>query len=217
MVIAKQALTYAEVLGWIVKQVLPTADIQILVQGQEALASLKEQPADYLILGLSFADMDGMSLLLQASELKLARRMIIVAEIRDELLIPTLQTARVDAILDTATESLDGIQEALRMVRDDKVYVSPSLHAYLVERGPEMQRPRLTSAELRILRLIGTGQDNQEAGLELGLSESTVQTHRRNIMQKLKVSTSAKLVREAVRLGYVRIGYNTPATAESAL
>ena len=208
VVIAKQDRTYAEALGLIVQQVLPESEIRTMVRGQEALGELKAQPADYLLLGLNFQDVDGMDLLLQISEHRLARRVLIVADIRDELVIPTLHTARVDAILDTGTEPLATIREALRMVRDGKVYVSPSLHAYLVERSPELQRIKLTPAELRILRLIGSGQDNQEAGFALGLSESTVQTHRRNIMHKLKVSTSAKLVREAVRLGYVHISYN---------
>jgi DNA-binding NarL/FixJ family response regulator len=212
VVIAKQDRTYAEALGLIVQQVLPETEIQTHLRGKEVLATLQAQVADYLLLGLNFPDVDGMDLLLQISERRLARHVLIVAEIRDELVIPTLHTARVDAILDTGTEPLESIREALRMVRDGKVYVSPSLHAYLVERGPELQRIKLTPAELRILRLIGSGQDNQEAGFALGLSESTVQTHRRNIMHKLKVSTSAKLVREAVRLGYVRISYNAAET-----
>jgi hypothetical protein len=37
------------------------------------------------------------------------------------------------------------------------------------------------------------------------LSAATVQTHRRNIMHKLGVASSAKLVREAIRLGMVQI------------
>lgn len=216
MVVAKQDRTYAEALGWIGSQAFPAADIQICVRGQEALAALKSHATDYLLVGLNFPDLDGLDMLLQISEQRLARRVLVVAEIRDELVIPTLHTARVDAILDTGTEPLHAVREALRMVHEGKVYVSPSLHGYLVDRSPALQRPHLTPAELRVLRVIGTGQDNQEAGVTLGLSESTVQTHRRNIMHKLKVSTSAKLVREAVRLGYVRISYNGYPGTESA-
>ena len=54
--------------------------------------------------------------------------------------------------------------------------------------------------------MIGDGSDDREAATRLGLSVATVTTHRRNIMRKLDVPSSAKLVREAVRLGVVRIG-----------
>jgi DNA-binding NarL/FixJ family response regulator len=66
--------------------------------------------------------------------------------------------------------------------------------------------PRLTPAELQVFCVIGDGSDDREAAARLGLSKATVTTHRRNIMRKLGVSSSAKLVREAVRLGVVRIG-----------
>ena len=214
--IAKQDRTYAEALGLIAQEVLPEATISIHVNGQEALAALHDATWDYLLLGLNFRDLDGMDLLLQVSEERLARRVLIMADMQDELVIPSLQTARVDAILDTGSEHLDAIRQALQMVREGKVYISPRLHACLLERGDAWQRPHLTPAELRVLRLIGTGLDNQEAGQALGLSESTVQTHRRNIMHKLKVSTSAKLVSESVRLGYAHISYDAQQASASS-
>lgn len=208
MIVAKQDRTYAEALGWICTQVFPAAEVETFGHGREALASLQNRPADFLLLGLTFRDVDGMDLLLQISQRRLVRHLLVIAEIRDELLIPALQTARVDAILDTGSETLDAVREALRAVNAGKVYVSPTLHPFLVDRGPAQQaRPDLTPAELRVLRVIGLGHDNQEAAAILGLSDATVQTHRRNIMHKLKVPTSAKLVREAVRLGLVRITY----------
>lgn len=206
MLVAKQDRTYSEGLGWLCSQVFPEAEIILFNQGTEALAALQVEPADFLLLGLTFRDTDGMDLLLQVSQHRLARHLVVVAEIQDSLLIPTLQTARVDAIIDTGTETLDAVREALRAVNDGKVYVSPSLNSSLFDRDTAQHlRIPLTPAELRVLRVIGQGNDNQEAAGVLGLSEATVQTHRRNIMHKLKVPTSAKLVREAIRLGVVRV------------
>lgn len=50
---------------------------------------------------------------------------------------------------------------------------------------------QLTAAELRVMRVIGEGNSDREAASILGLSQSTVQSHRRNIVHKLKVSKSA--------------------------
>ncbi|MFI5356187.1 MAG: LuxR C-terminal-related transcriptional regulator [Opitutales bacterium] len=206
VVIAKHDRMFAEALGDICLQVFPQASVQILGTGGEVLASLQAQPADVLLIGLRFPDMDGIELLQRICQLRLATHILVVSGILDEPLLPILHTARVDAIIDSQTEPVSVVKTALQMATAGQVYVSPSLRASLVERHPIHQMlQELTVSELRVLRVIGNGSDNQEAAQLLHLSESTVQTHRRNIMQKFKVSTSAKLVREAVRLGVVQI------------
>jgi two-component system nitrate/nitrite response regulator NarP len=147
-----------------------------------------------------------LELLQQVRDRRLAAHVLVAAGRRDESLLPALHTARVDAIIHTVEEPVSALKHARLLADQGQVYVSPSLRSLLVEPHPAQHlRQDLTSAELRVLRVIGTGSDNQEAAKELTLSEATVQTHRRNIMRKLKVSTSAKLVREAVRLGIVHI------------
>lgn len=206
VIIAKRDRTYAEALAQLCRQALPKAAILVCRSADELHAALLAQPADFLLLGLNFPGMDDLELLQDINRQKSARHVLIVADIDDVNLVPSLQTARVDAILDTGTESLKDIRKALRLVAEGRIYISPHLHPYLVDHdSARFARPKLTPAERRILRIIGNGQDDLEAARQLNLSEATVQTHRRNIMHKLKVSTSAKLVREAVRLGYVRI------------
>lgn len=205
IVVAKADLIYAESLVSICSRVFPDAEIQLFTQGTDALSMLLETRVDYILLGLSFIDQDGIELLQQVSQQRLAHNVIVVAEQQDKPLLPSLHTMRVDAIIDTYTESINGVRHALRLVSKGQVYVSPALRSYLVERhSSQTLRQLLTPGELRVLRVIGDGSDNHEAAIRLGLSESTVQTHRRSIMQKFKVSSSAKLVYEALRLGFVR-------------
>lgn len=219
ILVAKQDMVYAEALAWTASHVFPTADIRTVGRGTELLRLLYTQGVDFLILGLAFPDMDGLDLLQQITDQRLARHVLVVADVRDEVLIPRLQTARVDAILDISSETLAGVEQALSSAHAGKAYVSPTLYSYLVDRHKaDDTGSTLSPAELRVLRLIGIGQDNREAGEALGLSEATVQTHRRNIMHKLNVSTSPKLVREAIRLGLARIPSHLPHTAgESSL
>ncbi len=205
IIIAKSDQTYAESLNSICARVFPEAEIKSFTQGEAALAELLNSQVDYIILGLSFADQDGIELLQQVSQQRLASNVIVVAEQQDRPLLPSLHTMRVDAIIDTYTESINDFRNALRLVSKGQVYVSPALRPYLVEKhSSQTLRQLLTPGELRVLRIIGDGSDNQEAARTLGLSEATVQTHRRSIMKKLKVSTSAKLVYESIRLGFVR-------------
>jgi two-component system nitrate/nitrite response regulator NarL len=101
---------------------------------------------------------------------------------------------------------VEALVEALRSVASGRGYLSPSLRREMVsQRAAGVLALRLTPAELQVFCVIGDGSDDGEAAKRLAIKEATVQTHRRNIMRKLNVATSAKLVREAVRLGVVQI------------
>lgn len=205
ILIAKSDRIYAEALSAISRKVFAEAQITIHTTGSEALAALQTNTFDYCIMGLRFPDTDGVELAQEASQKRLVENLIIVAEQRDKPILPSLRTSRIDAIIDTYSETQITMRAALRLVSKGQVYVSPSLRDYLVERHSSLTlRQSLTPGELRVLRFIGTGYDNEEAGEKLGISVGTVQTHRRSIMRKFKVSSSTKLVFEAIRLGFVQ-------------
>ena len=59
----------------------------------------------------------------------------------------------------------------------------------------------LTPRERDVLPLVVSGLLNKQAAAELGISEVTLQIHRRNVMQKMAVASLADLVRVSERLG----------------
>jgi two-component system response regulator NreC len=95
--------------------------------------------------------------------------------------------------------------EAVREVAAGQRYVHPALGARLVaaeadERARAEEDP-LSEREHEILRLLALGHTNQEIASQLYLSVRTVETHRAHIMQKLRISTRAELVRYALERG----------------
>jgi two-component system, NarL family, response regulator NreC len=94
---------------------------------------------------------------------------------------------------------------AVREVASGQRYVHPALGARLVaaeadERARAEEDP-LSEREHEILRLLALGHTNQEIASQLYLSVRTVETHRAHIMQKLRISTRAQLVRYALEHG----------------
>lgn len=70
------------------------------------------------------------------------------------------------------------------------------------ELGALQERYRgLTPRERQVLPLVVSGLLNKQAAAELGISEVTLQIHRRNVMQKMAAASLADLVRMAERLG----------------
>lgn len=75
------------------------------------------------------------------------------------------------------------------------------IRAARAELGVLQQRYRdLTPREREVLPLVVSGLLNKQAAAELGISEVTLQMHRRNVMQKMAVPSLADLVRLAEKL-----------------
>ena len=67
--------------------------------------------------------------------------------------------------------------------------------------GREATEEKLTARQREVLRLLALGHTNHEIAKELFLSVRTVETHRAHLMQKLKLSNRAELVRYALDRG----------------
>ena len=94
---------------------------------------------------------------------------------------------------------------AVREVAAGGRYVNPELGARLVAADAEAARLKdedpLSDREREVLRLLALGHTNQEIAKELYISVRTAETHRAHIMQKLRLSSRAELVRYALREG----------------
>jgi two-component system, NarL family, response regulator NreC len=94
---------------------------------------------------------------------------------------------------------------AVREVAAGRRYVHPTLGARLAAaEADSMARAAadpLSEREREVLRLLALGHTNQEIAKMLYISVRTAETHRAHIMQKLRLTTRAELVRHALRQG----------------
>jgi two-component system response regulator NreC len=94
---------------------------------------------------------------------------------------------------------------AVRAVAGGERYVHPSLGARLlaadVAERKRAEADPLSDREREVLRLLALGHTNQEIAKMLFISVRTAETHRAHIMQKLRLSSRAELVRYALSEG----------------
>jgi len=94
---------------------------------------------------------------------------------------------------------------AVREIANGGSYVHPSLGARMVAAEAEARAAAeadpLSEREREVLRLLALGHTNQEIAKALYISVRTAETHRAHIMQKLRLSTRAELVRYALSQG----------------
>jgi DNA-binding NarL/FixJ family response regulator len=94
---------------------------------------------------------------------------------------------------------------ALRQVAAGEPYVHPALGARMAaaeaEAAAQADADPLSEREREVLRLLALGHTNQEIAKMLFISVRTAETHRAHIMQKLRLTTRAELVRYALAHG----------------
>jgi DNA-binding NarL/FixJ family response regulator len=97
------------------------------------------------------------------------------------------------------------LMAAIRQVLDGRIYVSEKMSATILEvfsgTRPESSSPLgvLSDREFEVFQMIGNGLDVREIAEQLHLSVKTVEVHRTNIKQKLKLRSVGDLIRHAVR------------------
>jgi two-component system response regulator NreC len=94
------------------------------------------------------------------------------------------------------------VVSAIREIASGGRYVHPALGARMVaaeaEERAAAEADPLSDREREVLRLLALGHTNQEIAEQLYISVRTAESHRAHIMQKLRLSTRAELVRYAL-------------------
>jgi two-component system response regulator NreC len=97
------------------------------------------------------------------------------------------------------------VVSAVREIAGGGRYVHPALGARMVAADAEQRAAAeadpLSEREREVLRLLALGHTNQEIAEQLYISVRTAESHRAHIMQKLRLSTRAELVRYALSQG----------------
>jgi two-component system, NarL family, response regulator NreC len=109
-------------------------------------------------------------------------------------------------------DSAEGdLMEAIKAVHEGRTFFSPEISKMLVEdyvreirnRGTEDSYDLLTPREREILQLLAERKSNKDIAAALNLSPYTVETHRRNLQEKLNLHSFAELILYAVRKGVI--------------
>jgi DNA-binding NarL/FixJ family response regulator len=98
----------------------------------------------------------------------------------------------------TPTDLLEAIRRAHRGIRFISDTLAQQLAARLAEGGGQ-DHEALSDREYQVLQLLGRGKSVKEIAAQLDLSSKTISTYRERILQKLRLKTTADLIRYAVQ------------------
>ena len=174
--------------------------------GREAVRLCEELKPEIAIIDVAMPQMNGIEAVSLIGKVSPNTQSLILSMHADETYILRALSAGAKAyILKDAVE--DEILPAVQSVLRGRSYFSPAIAKtlledyirYLRQRGLEDSYDLLTDREKEILQLLAEGRTNKEVANLLGLSVTTIETHRTNLMQKLGLHSTAEIVLYAVR------------------
>jgi DNA-binding NarL/FixJ family response regulator len=170
--------------------------------GQETLDLVRNQEWDIVVFDLSMPGRGGLETL---RELKRIRRNlpVLVLSIHppDQFAARVFKAGAAGYL--TKESAPAELVRGIRKVIAGGHYVSPSvaeqLAVELEENGGSASHESLSDREYEVLRLIGAGKTVNQIADALALSVKTVSTYRARILEKMKMKTTAELIRYAIQ------------------
>jgi two-component system response regulator NreC len=174
--------------------------------GRQAVDQAEATNPDVVVLDVAMPNLSGIEATQRILSLRPRTSIVILSMHSDEGYV--LRALKAGAKGYLLKDSVEGdLIEAIRAVSEGKTFFSPEISRMLVEdyvreirsRGLEDSYELLTSREREILQLLAEGKSNKEIAASLNLSLYTIETHRRNLQDKLNLHSFAELILYAVR------------------
>ena len=175
--------------------------------GTAAVKMARDLRPDIVIMDISMPNLGGID---ATREIKAAlpdtKVIVLSMHANRSYVIEVLRAGASAYLLKDST--FEQLTKALESASKGEIYLSPGITEVDVGtdrtgRGIEAinLRNRLTNRELQVLRLIGDGNSTKEIAAKLMISVKTVETHRKQIIEKLGIRTIAGLTKFCIREG----------------
>ena len=175
--------------------------------GRKAVQLAREIAPDVVVMDVTMPGLNGIEATRQiASEFPGVKVITLSMHHHDQFVAGMFQVGAVGYLL--KDNSIEELARAIRVVVAGKVYVSPGVASIVIkdyvrqlkESGKSVP-PLLTPRETEVLQLVSEGKTSKEIASIMHISAKTVDTHRRQMMAKLNVSSIAQLTKYAIRSG----------------
>lgn len=169
--------------------------------GVEALTFLKNNEPEIILLDINLPDIDGLELCRKIRGFNQYSKILALTSSNDVSIITQMLQRGANGYL-LKNMGRPELLEAVDRVMDGKIYLSKSANEKVLEQyttitGAINSIPVLTRREKEILLLLADGHNGPAIAEKLHLSYLTIETHRKNLMQKLNVNSTTQLLKTA--------------------
>lgn len=171
--------------------------------GAEALKSFKSNYVDFVLLDLFLPDMDGMTLIPKFKEINGSTKIIVISAETHVTIVKKVVKLGIDAYVSKMNNENE-LLNAINSVKEGKRFISDNILELLINEDEiiksddtSIEKKFLTKREIEVLEYIADEMTSKQIADLLVISRHTVETHKRRMMQKLKVTNTAGLIKVA--------------------
>jgi len=199
---------------WLANLIEKNSDLTVCGEAEDAptaLEGIAETQADLAIIDLSLGSGSGIDLIRSIRSSFPDVAMIVLSMHDERVYAERIIRAGARGYVmkrESTKKIIDAIHEVLR----GNLYLSKEMTELLVEKfmssDPEhvgLPITQLSDRELEVFRLIGQGYEINEIAKMLNVNHKTIHTYTTRIREKLKLDSSAELLREALRWTETRV------------
>ncbi|ODS86187.1 MAG: hypothetical protein ABS46_01400 [Cytophagaceae bacterium SCN 52-12] len=164
-------------------------DFEVIKQvydSRHALFHCQELHPDLVLVDYNMPGLDGLEVVKQLRALGGDFKIVVISMYADKKEIQRFITTGVDGYLTKTTHARELTQDLVLVMKGKRVFSPDVVSKVPLHKDTFQLRFQLTKRELEILRWIKAAATTQEIADKLSLSYYTVETHRKNINQKLK-------------------------------
>ena len=180
--------------------------------GREAVTKCIQLRPDLLILDICMPSLNGVDAARQILKHNPEQRILILTNVESEQVIRDCLEAGVRGWV-CKSDRADDLASAIEAMQQHRSSFSTRvsnliLHGYLQPHrvNPTLALPpRLSPREREIVQLVSEGKTSKEIATMLGVAVKTAETHRSNVMIKLKLHSTVELVMYAIRNEIVHV------------
>jgi len=184
-------------------------DIEVVAEaedGEQAKSLIQAERPDVAVLDIQMPKATGIEITRWAKANAQGVGILILTAFNDDpYVMAVLQAGANGYVLKTAAP--DDIIQAVRDVHAGKSVLDPSvtgaLMAQLFHKSETQAVEQPTEREMEVLHLVAKGYTNKAIGVQLGISDRTVQGHLAHVFDKLQASSRTEAVMRAVSLGWI--------------
>ena len=199
-----------------IKQLLETESYIDIVgeasNGKEAIQVVEKYQPDILIMDISMPEMTGIEATKALQKADISTKIMILSMYdKEEYVLKAVNLGAHGYLLKDTSK--DKFIKAINTIFQGSKYFSSEISNIIVNQylstvhneQPKKEKDVLTKREKEILTFVIKGYNNKTIAEELEISVRTIETHRLNIMKKLKVNNSAELVRVTLEKNLINL------------
>jgi DNA-binding NarL/FixJ family response regulator len=181
--------------------------------GKELIESIESLQSDVIVMDANMPEMDGLETLQHLKERNKDVKVLILSMADDEKYIKKFMDEGAKGYI-LKNSGKEELVNALKSIHAGNIYLSADITMKLLAKVSnngfsetwvkEKTEAEISKRELEVLQLISDGYTNGQIADKLFTSKRTIESHRRNLIEKTKTKNTAELIKYALSKGILK-------------